>query len=81
MVVLLVKKVLESGTVCPQRHEASMANGYFIVSQMSAVQQSDPKGCRQYELNYSAFAKRAHDTLIWKTEKFANFVPFGKLII
>jgi hypothetical protein len=32
MVVLLVKKVLESGTLCPQRHEASMASGSSIVS-------------------------------------------------
>jgi hypothetical protein len=58
-----------------------MASGSSIVPQISAVQQRDPKGCRQYEVFYSAFAKRPHDTLIWKTEKFANFVPFGKLII
>ncbi|MCX6417823.1 MAG: hypothetical protein NT097_08585 [Actinobacteria bacterium] len=30
-----MKKVLESGTLCPQRHEASMASGRSIVSQAS----------------------------------------------
>ena len=52
--VLLVKKVLESGTVCPQRHEASMASGIPIVSQangfgrtgLAQVIIKSPKGFR-----------------------------------